>query len=83
VERENRVVADLLVVPASNPSETLALCGWGKETGDGNEMIAFAANALGLALPLIAPEWGIRCRALTKVRNALENPRQCFAKLRG
>jgi hypothetical protein len=83
VERENRRVADRLVVPSSNPSKTLALCGWGKETGDGSEMIAFSTIVLVTALPLIAPEWDIRCRALTKARNALENPRQCFAKLRG
>ncbi len=83
VERENRGVADRLVIPSSNPSKTLALCGWGKETGDGSEMIAFSTIVLGLALPLIAPEWAIRCQALTKVRNAIENPRQCYAKLRG
>lgn len=83
VERENRDVADRLVIPSSNPSKTLALCGWGKETGDGPEMITFSANALGLALPLIAPELAIRCQALKKAMNAIENPRQCFTKLRG
>jgi hypothetical protein len=83
VEWENLGVADRMVIPSSNPSKTLALCGWGKETGDGNEVVALSINVLRLALPLITPEWAIRCRALKKVRNALENPRQCLAKLRG
>jgi hypothetical protein len=81
VERSNRGIGDKLATPRPNPSETLALCAQGDEPGYLPDKIGFFASVLGLALPLMAPEWAIRCRSIDKAMRAIQNPRHCPAEL--
>jgi hypothetical protein len=82
VDRKNWYIGDQMATPSLNPPETLALCGLGDESGEMFDKIEFLASVLELALPLIAPEKIIRCRAIDKAMRVVQNPGRCPAELR-
>ena len=82
VEPANRLIGDQLATPLRKGWSTLVLCGWNNDPGYMPEKIEYLASVLLEAVPLMTPEWAIRCIAFEKTRRAVENPRQCPAELR-
>jgi transposase len=72
----NSKTGDQPTLPSNKPHQTLAFCTREELKNSSPDEIELAsyASALLKALPLIAPEWAIRCRAIEKARRIVESP---------